>query len=145
MTTTATSAPPTEARVYRVVLLGVWAAGFGADLFEDVSDTWLVAARLLLTMTATSLLVWELSAQARRVAADATARWARSDTAIVAVLGGFAMLLLAAMVLGDPPRHERISGTAFLVLFAALGAAYGRARRHTVTTRAGLGRRTGPG
>ncbi|GAA3342292.1 hypothetical protein GCM10020358_36730 [Amorphoplanes nipponensis] len=133
------TAPPTGARVSRVVVSGLLAAGWGADLFADVSDVWTTVVRFLLTTAGTAILVGELTAQAGRVAPGSTARWARSDTAIVAVLGGYAALLLAALIFGHPPGHQRTSGTAFIVLYVVLGGYYGWARGRVVARGPGAG------
>ena len=132
VTSMAAGAAPTEGRVSRIVIFGLLAAGWGADLFEDVPDPWLTVPRFLLTVAATMALGWELTSQASRGAGDPATRWAGSDTAIVSVLGGYTALLVAAMVFGHPPQHERTSGMAFLVLYVALGAYFSWFRRRTV-------------
>jgi hypothetical protein len=132
VTLMATGAAPTEGRVSRVVIFGLLAAGWGADLFEDVSDPWLTVPRFLPMIAATLVLGWELTSQARRGAGDPATRWAGSDTAIVSVLGGYAALLVAAMIFGHPPQHQRTSGVAFIALYVALGAYFSWFRRRTV-------------
>jgi ABC-type dipeptide/oligopeptide/nickel transport system permease subunit len=132
VTSMVSGAVPTEGRVSRVVIFGLLAAGWGADLFEDVSDLWLTVPRFLLMIAATLVLGWELTSQARRGAGEPATCWVGSDTAIVCVLGGFAALLVAAMSFAHPPLHERTSGTAFIALFLALGGYYTWSRRRTV-------------
>jgi len=132
VTLTATSSAVTDGRVSRIVIFGLLAAGWGADLFEDVSDPWLTVPRFLLTVAATSVLGWELTSQARRGAGAAAIRWAGSDTAIVSVLGGYTALLVTAMLFGHPPQHERTSGVSFIALYVALGAYFSWLRRRTV-------------
>lgn len=132
MNSTASAGPPTEGRVSRVVIFGLLAAGWGAGLFENVGDTWSTVTRFLLTTAATSILVWELTSQARRGARDATVRWAGSDTANAAVLGGYAALLIVAVVFGHPPQHQKTSGVAFVSLYLALAAYFVWLRRRTL-------------
>jgi hypothetical protein len=112
---------------------GLRLAGGGlGGLFENVSNTWSTLTRFLLTTAATSILVWEVASQARRGAPGAAIRWAGSDTANAAVLGGYAALLIAAMVFGHPPQHERTSGAAFVSLYLALAAYFVWLRRRTL-------------
>jgi hypothetical protein len=135
LSSTATSAPQTEGRIYRVVIVGLLAAGWGADLFKDVSDPWLTVPRFLLTTAAISVLAWELTTQARRGAGAAASRWAGSDTAIAAVLGGYSALLVAAMVFGNAPQHQRTAAAAVASLYVVLGAYFVWRRRRTLTQR----------
>ena len=132
MSSTENAGPPIEGRVSRVVVFGLLAAGWGAGLFENVTDTWSTVTRFLLTTAATSILVWELTSQARRGARDTAIRWSGSDTANAAVLGGYAALLTAAMTFGHPAQHERTSGTAFVSLYLALAAYFVWLRRRTL-------------
>lgn len=132
VTLMAAGAAPAEGRVSRVVIFGLLAAGWGADLFENVSDPWLTVPSFLLMIAATLVLGRELTLQARRGAGNPATRWSGSDTAIVAVLGGYAALLVAAMIFGHPPQHERTSGVAFISLYVALGAYFSWLRRRTV-------------
>jgi uncharacterized membrane protein YsdA (DUF1294 family) len=134
VTATRSSAPPIEGRVSRVVIFGLLAAGWGADLFENVSDPWLTVPRFLLTTAGTSVLVWELTKQAHRGAGAAVTRWTGSDTAIAAVLGGYSGLLIATMILRHPPRHESTSAAAFASLYLALDAYFVWRRRRTLAT-----------
>jgi hypothetical protein len=117
------------------VIFGLLAAGWGADLFKDVSDPWLTVPRFLLTTAAISVLAWELTTQARRGAGAAASRWAGSDTAIAAVLGGYSALLVAAMVFGNAPQHQRTAAAAFASLYVVLGAYFVWRRRRTLTQR----------
>jgi hypothetical protein len=128
-----TGTAPAEGRVSSVVVFGLLAAGWGADLFEDVSDPWSTVPRFLLTIVATLLLGRELTSQARRGTGDPATCWTGSDTAIVSVLGGYTALLAAAMIFGRPPQYQRTSGVAFIALYVAFGAYFSWFRRRTVT------------
>jgi hypothetical protein len=132
MTSTATAVAPTEARVYRVVLLTVLGAAWGADLFKDISDPWLTTFRFLLMTAGTSALVWELTSQARRRAVDAAHRWTGTDTANAAILGVFSALLITARTFGHTPEHQRTSAIAFASLFLALAAYFVLLRRRAL-------------
>ncbi|MET8153899.1 hypothetical protein ACIBSW_20755 [Actinoplanes sp. NPDC049668] len=101
------------------------------------ADPWLAAPHLLLTTAATVVLVWELTTQARRGAADAANRWAGTDSAIAAVLIGYAALLVAAMIFGPAPRHEKTAAAVFAALYVALAAYFGWLRRRTLARRPG--------
>jgi hypothetical protein len=128
----ATGTAPAEGRVSRVVIFGLLAAGWGADLFEDMFDLWSTAPRFLLMIVATLVLGRELTSQARRGAGDPATCWTGSDTAIVCVLSGYAALLAAAMIFGRPLPHQGTSGAAFIALYVAFGASFGWFRRRTV-------------
>jgi len=142
----ASGATPAEGRVSRVVISALLAVGWGSDLFENAADPWLTAPRFLLMMAALLVLGWELTAQARRGAGDPFTRWTNSDTAIVGVLSGLAVLLVAALVFGHPPQHERTSGVAFIALYFALGGYYSVSRRRTLIVDPATAPRTaGPG
>lgn len=134
-----TSFAPTEGRVSRVVIFGLLGAGWGADLFKDVPDPWSTVPRFLLVTAATSVLAWELTTQARRGPADATSHWTGTDTAIGAVLGGYAALLAIAMVFGHAPQHQRTSAAAFAALYVTLGAYFIWRRRKTLARRPSTG------
>ncbi|MBB4764178.1 hypothetical protein ACFQFC_08165 [Amorphoplanes digitatis] len=112
-----------------MVVSGWFAGGWFTDLFGTGSDTWSAVPYLVLTTAAIAVLVWELTTQARRGAAG---RWTGTDTAIVAVLIGYAALLVAAMIFGHALRHEKTSGAAFASLYVVLAAYFGWLRRRTL-------------
>lgn len=116
------------------MLFGLLAAGWGAKLFEDVSDVWSTLLRLLLTGAATSALMWELVVQARRVDDSAT-RWGGTDTTNTAVLGLYAALLAIAALLPHAPRHEKASAAIFATLYVGLGCYFVCRRLQAMTGR----------
>jgi drug/metabolite transporter (DMT)-like permease len=127
--------PESEGRAARTALLGFLAAGPGSNLFDDATDPLLTTPSFVLTMLLTGALIIELTDQARRRPAGDATRWARTDTAIVVVLTGYATLLCAAAALQHLPPPEETAAAGFAALYAVLAGCFSLVRRRALSGR----------
>jgi hypothetical protein len=133
VTSTSNNAQPHDGRWFRVACLGVLAAGYGSDLFEDLPDLWLAVPRFVLMSAATAALIWELTTQAQRhPQGTAAVRWSRSDTVNASVMAGYAALLCATVTLSDLRPKEETAGPMFAALYLALAIYFLCLRRRTL-------------
>jgi cytochrome bd-type quinol oxidase subunit 2 len=121
-----------QGRAVRTALLGFVAAGIGTNVFEDVQDPWLTALPFVFMTLLTGALYLELTNQSGRTQRDTAPRWARTDTAILAILLGYAVLLSIAAALRYLPADEQTAAVCFAALYVVLAAYFARWRRKTI-------------
>jgi len=115
-------------RASRTALLGLLTAGVGSDLFGDVADPWLTALPFVLVVLGTSALSSELTRQAQR----GDPEWARTDTAIMLILLGYAALLGVALAVSHMPGDERTAAACFAVLYVLFAGYFWWVRRRAL-------------
>jgi tryptophan-rich sensory protein len=124
--------PARQGRAVRTALLGFFAAGVGTSVFEDAEDPFRTALPFVVMTLATGALCVELTNQACRSQSGKAPRWARTDTAILAILLGYAVLLSIAAALQYLPANEQTAAVSFAALYVVLAAYFARWRRKTI-------------
>ncbi|MFG1995029.1 hypothetical protein ACGFJ7_34150 [Actinoplanes sp. NPDC048988] len=132
MAVSANETPVRDGRVARTALLGFLAAGFGPAVFDDPGDSLGTAVAFTLMMLITGALIIEVTDQARRRRPDGGNRWSGTDTALAAVLIGYAVLLIGAATLHYLSPPKQTAAASFGALYLVLGACFGAVRRRVV-------------
>jgi cytochrome bd-type quinol oxidase subunit 2 len=121
-----------QGRAVRTAFLGFVAAGIGTNVFEDAEDPFLIALPFVFMTLLTGALYLELTNQSGRTQRDTAPRWARTDSAIIAILLGYAVLLSIAAALQYLPANEQTAAVSFAALYVVLAAFFTRWRRKTI-------------
>src|SRR5688572_633139 len=132
MTPTRNTESSVDGRFARTALLALVSSSLGSTVFENVDDALLSAPFFVLTTLATAALAHEVRTQARRRGADGAARWEGTDTAIVGVLIGLAVVGSVALAVRSFTAPEQSAGLGFAALFVVLAGLFGWNRRTTL-------------
>ena len=118
-----------EGRFARTALLAFLAAGWSAMVLPNANEPAHAAPFFVLMGLAMAALGYELNSQAHRRSQEGVDQWTRTDTGIIVVLIGYAVVLSLTVAVGPLPGHGRSSAASLSALYLILAACFGWAEK----------------